>query len=39
LDSGSKLLIFRGESSSPFEKNKMVNVAKAMENVRTYLLP
>eukprot|EP00802_Teleaulax_amphioxeia_P015053 Tamp_15136.p1 GENE.Tamp_15136~~Tamp_15136.p1 ORF type:complete len:248 (-),score=72.02 Tamp_15136:311-1054(-) len=34
LDSGSKLLIFRGESSSPFEKNKMVNVAKAMENDR-----
>jgi len=28
LDSGTKLYIFRGESSSPFEKNKAVTVAK-----------
>ena len=33
MDSGTKLFIFRGESSSPFEKNKCVNVAKAIENV------
>jgi len=28
LDSGTKLYMFRGESSSPFEKNKAVTVAK-----------
>ena len=34
LDSGAKLFIYRGESSSPFEKNKAVSVAKNIEQER-----
>ena len=33
LDSGSELYIYRGEESSPFEKNKAIEIANTMEEV------
>jgi hypothetical protein len=35
LDSGTKLFIFRGDSSSPFEKNRVMAVAKALSDERS----
>ena len=34
LDSGSKVFIYRGDESDPFEKNKAATVAKEMEGER-----